>query len=148
MANPNANAAVDLSDNDLEFTDFPQRPASTPTSTGIEFVSIAQKQAPVERQLAIDYADAKGLPVKIRREEGVFEGRLIEWENDSVFRVIWRQNGSIITSTYHSSDLYGTEGNEKLEGAVEFLRENKEEAEREGSQIRSMLSSVLESKAA
>ena len=156
MANPNTNSAEvnpatgPQSGDIIEISSITGEGAPVSDSgESLEFTSLAQVRAPIEMQLAGELVNKKGLPVKVRgKENSLIEGRLVEWKNDSQFRVVWKENGGIVTDIFNAKDLYEIEGNEKLEGAVEFLRQNKEEADREGSQVRDMLSSVLESKAA
>lgn len=111
----------------------------------LEFTSFAQKRAPIEMRLAEEYANKKGLPVKIINKDGMLtEGRLVDWQNDGAFRVVWKENDMILMDTFKSKDLYEIPENSRLKGAVEFCRIHADEVRTERSQISNMLSSINE----
>ncbi|MBN2306367.1 hypothetical protein JXD20_00065 [Candidatus Peregrinibacteria bacterium] len=147
MADPNTNTAANLSKLDQPFghpdSQVRAKPATepgdiiemtslmhanTPEETNFEFTSIAQRKAPIEMQLAEEYANRKGIPVRVYDSNGFpVEGRLIEWTNDSEFRVVWKENGALITEVFNAGELYEIKGNERVKGAVEFCRANANE---------------------
>ena len=139
MANPNTNTAEDLSKLDLPFANEVTAGAET-------------------------YADKKGIPVEFKTDSGrLIEGRLIEWEDDEHFRVVGFDGDTLITKVFKARELYDMnelpeEERERyerevtkeapvptrLENAVALLRQNKNDAELGGTQIRSMLKTVFE----
>jgi len=136
MANPNTNAA-ETSDDVRGIAELQQ---ATDRSK-----SIAQRKAPIEMQFAEEYADTKGLPVKIQGNNGTaVEGRLIAWDNDNSFRVVWKEDGAIVSDVFNASDLYAFEGNSRLKGAVEFCRANQMEIMAGRGEITEMLSTIDE----
>jgi hypothetical protein len=110
----------------------------------IEMTSIAKSPE--------EYAKMKGIPVRFpypnkdpNEPDQIVEGRLVEWDDNANFRVVGFVDGALRTKVFDAGKLITMPENDKLRGAVEFLREHEKEQKMGGTEVRSMLSSVLES---
>lgn len=153
MANPNAqNTARNLSQDEVQQPGGPE--FTKEAMARFDAISIDQPGGGTETKslqeaYAEEYANKKGIPVKFPNKTGqLIEGRLVEWNNGSLFTVVGFDGDTLTMRVFHARQLYAIPENSSLNGAVEFAREHAAELADTRSQIGKMLTTVFEAKEA